>query len=109
MERRRSDRSTPRSAACCSTRSCPRRSPFDDVNKVMGKKELGELIDLVLPPAGNKATVLCRPLRTLGYEHATRAGISICIDDMVIPDAKAELLDEAQAEVERSRSSTTRA
>jgi DNA-directed RNA polymerase subunit beta' len=38
-------------------------------------------------------------LRTLGYEWATRAGLSICIDDMKVPESKESLIEEAQADV----------
>ena len=40
-------------------------------------------------------------LRSLGFDYATRAGVSICMDHMVIPQAKEVLLGEAQAEVQR--------
>jgi DNA-directed RNA polymerase subunit beta' len=36
----------------------------------------------------------------MGFEQAARAGISICMDDMVIPKSKKEILDASQAEVE---------
>jgi DNA-directed RNA polymerase subunit beta' len=79
---------------------CPRQIPFEAINKVMGKKALAELIDLVYREAGQKATVLLADaLRTTGYTYATRAGISICLDDMVIPPSKEILLGEAQKEV----------
>jgi len=79
---------------------CPPEIPFADVNKVMKKKELGTLIDLAYRYAGNKATVIfADKLKDLGYEQATRAGISIGIKDMVIPAAKAQLLEQAHAEV----------
>src|SRR5262244_761265 len=79
---------------------CPRQIPFEAINKVMGKKQLAELIDLVYREAGQKATVLLADaLRTTGYTFATRAGISICLDDMVIPPSKETLLDEAKKEV----------
>jgi DNA-directed RNA polymerase subunit beta' len=79
---------------------CPRQIPFEAINKVMGKKQLAELIDLVYREAGQKATVLLADaLRTTGYTYATRAGISICLDDMVIPPSKEVLLGEAQKEV----------
>jgi DNA-directed RNA polymerase subunit beta' len=79
---------------------CPRQIPFEAINKVMGKKQLAELIDLVYREAGQKATVLLADaLRTTGYTFATRAGISICLDDMVIPPSKEVLLDEAKKEV----------
>ena len=79
---------------------CPPQVPFDAINRVMGKKQLAELIDLVYREAGQKATVLLADaLRTTGYTFATRAGISVCIDDMVIPPSKETLLGEAQKEV----------
>src|SRR5436305_3398807 len=79
---------------------CPRQIPFEAINKVMGKKQLAELIDLVYREAGQKSTVLLADaLRTTGYTYATKAGISICLDDMVIPPSKDKLLEEAKKEV----------
>jgi len=78
----------------------PREIPFAEVNKLMKKKELGTLIDLAYRHAGNKATVIFADrLKDLGYEQATKAGISICIKDMVIPAAKQHLLDAAHSNV----------
>ena len=75
----------------------PAEIPFSDVNQVMKKKELGALIDAAFQKAGNKATVIFADrLKDLGFEHATKAGISIGIKDMVIPAEKGPLLDEAQ-------------
>src|SRR4029077_918974 len=63
--------------------------PFDFVNKVLDKKALSGLIDACYRTNRNKETVLLADhLRTLGFEQATRAGISICMDDMVIPASK---------------------
>ncbi|MBW2420965.1 MAG: DNA-directed RNA polymerase subunit beta' [Deltaproteobacteria bacterium] len=74
--------------------------PFAFINQVMDKKALGELIDQAYRRLGNKATViLADRLRTLGYSNATKAGISICIDDMRIPPDKDRFLAEAAAEV----------
>ena len=79
---------------------CPPEVPFEAINKVMGKKQLAELIDIVYREAGQKATVLLADtLRTTGYTFATKAGISVCIDDMVIPPSKEVLLGKAQKEV----------
>ena len=67
---RRRARRDARSAACCSTRSCPPEIPFAEVNKVMKKKELGELIDIAYRRSGNKATVIFADrLKDLGYEY----------------------------------------
>ncbi len=78
----------------------PPEITFAEVNRVMKKKELGGLIDLAYRRAGNKATVIfADKLKDLGYEFATRAGISIGIKDMLIPPHKAKLLEEATSEV----------
>jgi len=78
----------------------PPEITFAEVNRVMKKKELGRLIDLAYRFAGNKATVIfADKLKDLGYEYATRAGISIAIKDMVIPSGKAKLLDAAYGDV----------
>ncbi|MGA2449496.1 MAG: DNA-directed RNA polymerase subunit beta' [Polyangiaceae bacterium] len=80
----------------------PKGLPFDLVNKTLDKKALSSLIDACYRKYRNKATVLLADrLRTFGYEYATRAGVSICMDHMVIPQAKSVLLAEAQAEVQR--------
>src|SRR5581483_978986 len=74
--------------------------PFAEVNRTMKKKELGNLIDVVYRRAGNKATVIfADKLKDVGFEFATRAGISISIKDMVIPAKKAQLLEDAQKQV----------
>src|ERR1700684_781222 len=74
--------------------------PFAEVNKTMKKKELGNLIDLTYRRAGNKSTVIFADrLKDVGFDFATRAGISLSIKDMTIPAKKAELLDKAQKEV----------
>ncbi|MDG2051493.1 MAG: DNA-directed RNA polymerase subunit beta', partial [Myxococcota bacterium] len=78
----------------------PEEIPFEFINQVMDKKALGELIDQCYRRLGNKATVLLADrLRSLGYGHATSAGISICLDDMAIPPDKERFLDEAMTEV----------
>jgi DNA-directed RNA polymerase subunit beta' len=78
----------------------PRKIPFSSINKVMDKKTLGNLIDICYRTSGEKETViLADRLRSLGYGYATKAGISIAIKDMVIPERKQELLERAQKEV----------
>jgi DNA-directed RNA polymerase subunit beta' len=77
----------------------PAKVPFSLVNKEMSKKELSYLIDYAYRHAGTKETViLADRLKDLGYEHATRAGISICINDMKIPIGKEELVESAEKE-----------
>ena len=79
----------------------PKKVDFSMLNKVMTKKTLGALIDATYRACGQKDTVLLADrVRTIGYTEATRAGISISIDDMRIPAEKADLIGTAQAEVD---------
>ena len=74
----------------------PAELPFASINRVMNKKALAQLIDQCYRKAGTKATVLLADrLKDLGYQFATRSGISIGIKDMVIPSEKANILDNA--------------
>jgi DNA-directed RNA polymerase subunit beta' len=78
----------------------PDEVDFSNVNQVMTKRALGELVDVTYRSCGNKSCVLLADrLKDLGFSMATKAGISIGIKDMKIPDAKATLLDEAGSEV----------
>ena len=74
----------------------PEGIPFSSINRVMNKKVLAQLIDLCYRTAGVKATVLLADrLKDLGYQFATLSGISISINDMVIPSSKQDILDQA--------------
>jgi DNA-directed RNA polymerase subunit beta' len=80
----------------------PEEIPFGMINKVMKKGELANLIDYCYRFCGDKKTVLLSDrLKDLGYRYSTLAGLSISIDDMLIPSNKKSLLDEAQKEIER--------
>ncbi len=82
-------------------RLLPKSVPFKEVNKVMSKKALAHLIDYTYRRAGTKDTViLADRLKDTGYEYATRAGISICINDMKIPLSKEDFVEKAEAEVQ---------
>jgi DNA-directed RNA polymerase subunit beta' len=87
---------------CLISEILPEGLSFDLVNKTLDKKALSALIDACYRKHRNKATVLLADrLRSLGFEYATKSGASICMDHMVIPQAKAVLLKEAQDEVQR--------
>ena len=78
----------------------PSSIPFAEINKVMSKKALAQLIDFTYRHAGTKDTViLADRLKDTGYEYATRAGISICINDMKIPLNKEDLVEQAEKDV----------
>ena len=73
---------------------------FEYANQVMNKKTLGNLVNECFRECGNKATVLLSDrLKDLGYRYATKAGISIAMKDMRIPDAKRTLLEEAESRI----------
>jgi DNA-directed RNA polymerase subunit beta' len=80
----------------------PREVPFRNVNKVMKKKDLAELIDVTYRSCGQKATVvLADQLKNTGFTYASLSGISICINDMKIPSGKGKILEDSTREVER--------
>ena len=78
----------------------PEEIPFDIINKVMNKKELASLIDYCYRSCGDKTTVLLSDrLKDLGFKFATKSGLSISINDMVIPDTKREIVTQADKDV----------
>ena len=78
----------------------PSSLPFSHVNQLMTKKELTKLVDRVYRQAGlHEVVVMLDRLKDLGFSYATKAGVSICIDNMHIPSRKVELIDRAQTDV----------
>lgn len=78
----------------------PRGLSFDLVNQPMKKKAISCLVDACYRQLGLKTTVVfADQLMYLGFAQAAKAGASIGLDDMVIPDEKAEILAEAESEV----------
>ena len=73
---------------------------FDQINKVLDKKALKNLVGYCYRNAGTKATVILSDrLKDQGYKFATQSGLSIGVKDMVIPSRKQDILDSAMAEV----------
>ncbi|MBU1248203.1 MAG: DNA-directed RNA polymerase subunit beta', partial [Proteobacteria bacterium] len=78
----------------------PSEVPFEAVNCVLNKKNIARLVTRAYRESGTKATViLCDKLKDLGYEYATRAGVTIGVKDLKIPDIKKDLLESANNEV----------
>jgi DNA-directed RNA polymerase subunit beta' len=74
--------------------------PFSVINKMLTKKNVSDVIDLVYRHCGQKeAVIFCDRLMGLGFRHAAKAGISFGKDDLRIPDSKAGLVSATQAEV----------
>src|SRR5215210_2492805 len=73
---------------------------FDLINQVLGKKQISDLIDYVYRFCGQKETVIfCDRLMTLGFQQACKAGISFGKDDLIIPEAKHQLVADVQEKV----------
>ncbi len=76
------------------------RTPYDIVNRLLRKKEVGEVIDTVYRHCGQKESVIfCDQIMTLGFTEAFKAGISFGKDDMVIPDTKWDLVNGTRNQV----------
>ena len=72
--------------------------PFDIINRLLTKREIGDVIDQVYRHTGQKDTVLfADAIMTLGFSNAFKAGISFGKDDMIIPDAKEGMVAETKA------------
>ena len=79
----------------------PEKVPFELVNVVLNKKNIRHLVGEAYRRAGTKATViLCDRLKDMGYEYATKAGVTISVKDIKIPQRKEEILTDSKNEVD---------
>ncbi|MCA0215643.1 MAG: DNA-directed RNA polymerase subunit beta' [Proteobacteria bacterium] len=78
----------------------PKGLPFSNINKALKKKEISKLINVSFRKCGLKETVVfADKLLQNGFRLATKAGISICIDDMLVPPQKPDIIGRAEKEV----------
>ncbi len=78
----------------------PAGLPFSVLNKPLKKKEISKLINTAFRKCGLRETVIfADKLMQSGFALATRAGLSIAIDDMVVPQQKEEIIRSAEKEV----------
>ncbi len=78
----------------------PKGLPFEVLNKALKKKEISRLINSSFRKCGLKETVVfADKLLQNGFRLATRAGISIAVDDMLVPKEKPAIIDRAEKEV----------
>jgi len=78
----------------------PKGLPFEIINQAMGKKQISRLLNACYRTLGLKDTVIAADqIMYTGFHYAMIAGASVGIDDMVIPDAKKDIIDAAEAEV----------
>ena len=78
----------------------PEGLPFGLINKALKKKEISRLINAAFRRCGiREAVIFADRLMYTGFGMATRAGISICVDDMLVPQEKESLIAAAEKEV----------
>ncbi len=78
----------------------PKGLPFANINKALKKKEISKLINVSFRKCGLKETVVfADKLLQNGFRLATKAGISICVDDMLVPKEKYEIIKRCETEV----------
>ena len=78
----------------------PKGLAFENINKALKKKEISRLINVSFRRCGLKETVVfADKLLQAGFRLATRAGISIAIEDMLVPPEKVGIIDAAEKEV----------
>ena len=78
----------------------PKGLPFSNMNKALKKKEISKLINVSFRKCGLKETVVfADKLLQNGFRLATKSGISIAIEDMLVPPQKAGIIEAAEKEV----------
>ena len=71
---------------------------FEDCNKLFGDKQLKQLISLAMKKDKNSVAVkLCDAIKDVGFKYATLFGATIGLSDMIVPESKKKLVDEANA------------
>lgn len=81
----------------------PANADFSLVNKAVKKKDLSVMIGKIYKTFGADATVeTLDKIKKLGYSFATLGGISLSFDNLVIPDAKQQIVSKASKEVEKA-------
>lgn len=78
----------------------PEGLSFDLINRVLTKKVIARVVDTCYRELGTKATVIFADrLMYTGFEYSTRSGISIGINDLVVPEAKIKIINDSEKEV----------
>ena len=74
---------------------------FSLINRILSKKQVSEIIDIVYRFCGQKETVIfCDKIKSLGFKHAFKAAISFGKDDLIIPKTKEKLVNDAKKQIE---------
>jgi len=74
---------------------------FTIVDRLLTKKNVSEIIDTIFRFCGQKETVIfCDRIKSLGFKHAFKAGISFGKDDLIIPETKVNLINQTKKKIE---------
>ena len=74
---------------------------FTLVDRLLAKKHVSEVIDTIFRFCGQKETVIfCDRIKSLGFKHAFKAGISFGKDDLIIPKTKVNLINQTKKQIE---------
>ena len=74
---------------------------FSLIDRILSKKHVSEIIDIVFRYCGQKETVIfCDKIKTLGFKHAFKSAISFGKDDLIIPKTKQKFVNNAKKEIE---------
>ena len=73
---------------------------FTLIDRILTKKHVSEVIDIIFRYCGQKETVIfCDRIKTLGFQHAFKAGISFGKDDLIIPKTKENLINDTKKQI----------
>ena len=82
----------------------PPKMEFAHVNRPLKKRDIVNLIKEIFRRCGHRDTVIfCDRLMRFGFERATRAAVSVCMDDMIIPPEKHAIIAETEAKIRETR------
>lgn len=80
----------------------PTTASFDWINKAMKKKDLVKLIARLYRYCGKEDTVVALDeIKRLGFSYATQGGVSLAVDDLLVPDSKEKIIESCRKEVEK--------
>ena len=76
---------------------------FDlEINMLVTKKELGQIIDKCIKVHGfTETAIVLDKIKELGFKYSTKGAITISVSDMIIPDVKKKFIDETEAKIEQ--------
>ena len=78
----------------------PKSISFDIINKVIRSNDLESLIDISYRFAGSVKTVeILDKVKQIGFEYSTKSGFSISVEDMLVPEEKADIIKNSEKEV----------